>query len=263
MAEHVTYNIDDAVAIITLNNPPQNRLAEQMVDELEAALAAIGRSRARAAVIRAEGQDFSWGADITPWHDMEAYALRALFERYMTVFNSFERLPIPVIAAVQGMCMGGGYELTLRADVVFATPSTLFGHPEKTIAIVTLLGGIYRVAERVGRNKAMEWALTSERVPASVMAEAGIVNRIVAEDTLWETALEFARTLAKGPTRAHAAHKALLRIWATGGTASADEAMFDIAIPLFETSDAKSILPAAVHALANGEPRPDGPFTGH
>jgi enoyl-CoA hydratase/carnithine racemase len=68
----------------------------------------------------------------------------------MSVFNRFERMPLPVVAAVQGLCFGGGLELALRADVIFAASGATFGHPEQTLGIVTLLGGIYRVAERAG-----------------------------------------------------------------------------------------------------------------
>ena len=95
---------------------------------------------------------------------------------------------------------------------------------------MTLLGGVYRVAERVGRCKAMEWALTSERVAAAEMERFGVINRVVPDAELVDAATTFARTVAHGPTRAHAAHKALLRTWAVGGVAAADEAMFDIAI---------------------------------
>jgi enoyl-CoA hydratase/carnithine racemase len=262
VTHHLTCSIVESLAVITLSNPPQNRLTEQMVGELDSAIAAIAHNGARAVLVNADGDNFSYGGDISPWPDMDAPELRALFERYMTVFNSFECLPIPVIAAVQGLCLGGGFELILRSDVVFATPSTYFGHPEKTLGLVTLLGGIYRVAERVGRNKAIEWALTGERLPASVMADAGIVNHIVDEGNLVDVATEFARAAASGPTRAHAAHKALLRAWALGGVATADQTIFDIAMPLFDTADTRSILPASVHALANGLARPDGPFRG-
>jgi enoyl-CoA hydratase/carnithine racemase len=174
----------------------------------------------------------------------------------MSVFNEFERLPLPVIAAVQGLCFGGGFELALRADVIFAAESARFGHPEQTIAIVTLLGGIYRVAERAGRSRAAEWALTSEQVPAAVMAAASVVNRVVPDESLVPEATAFARKLAQGPTRAYAAHKTLLRAWAVGGVAAADEVMFDIAMPLFETEDAKTGLPLAVNALRAGRSRP-------
>jgi enoyl-CoA hydratase/carnithine racemase len=259
---HLTYTIEDRVATVTLENPPQNRIDEQMADELADATAAITRSGARAVLLRAEGPDFSFGGDISDWPDAGPGALRALFERYMSAFNEFERLPVPVVAAVHGLCLGGGFELALRADVIFAAQSARFGHPEQTIAIVTLLGGIYRVAERAGRARAIEWALTSELVAASVMADAGIVNRVVADESLLDEATDFAHRIASGPTRAHAAHKALLRTWAVGGIAAADDAMFDIAMPLFETEDVKTGLASAVDALKAGRPRPALAFLG-
>ena len=74
----------------------------------------------------------------------------------MSVFNRFERMPMPVIAAVQGLCFGGGLELALRADMIFAGESSTFGHPEQSLGIVTVLGGIYRVAERAGRCQVVE-----------------------------------------------------------------------------------------------------------
>jgi enoyl-CoA hydratase/carnithine racemase len=247
---------------LTLNNPPQNRLDEQMAAELAEATAVVARSDARAVVLVAEGPDFSYGGDIMDWPDADVRRLRSLFELYMSAFNQFERLPLPVIAAVQGLCFGGGFELALRADVIFAAETARFGHPEQTLAIVTLLGGIYRVAERAGRSRAFEWALSSEQVPAATMAAAGVVNQVVPDDMLASEATAFARKLASGPTRAHAAHKALLRAAALGGIAAADEAMFDIAMPLFETDDTRRALASAVGALKAGKPRPVLEFHG-
>jgi enoyl-CoA hydratase/carnithine racemase len=259
---HLNYAIEDALATITLNNPPQNRLSPQMLDEFDAALDAVGNSKARAVLLHAEGPDFSFGGDIVPWPELTAHELRTLLERYMATFNRFERLSIPTVAAVQGLCFGGGLELAIRADVIFAGESSRFGHPEQTLAIVTLLGGVYRVAERAGRSKAMEWALTSEQVPAQVMEHHGVVNRVVADTTLLSEAKAFAERVAKGPTKAHAAHKALLRVWATGGTSAADEAMCDIAMPLFDTEDVNLALPASVKVFLAGEARPTFNFKG-
>ena len=259
---HLRYAIQGALATITLTNPPQNRLSPKMLDELDAALDAIGNSHARAVLLHAEGPDFSFGGDIVPWPEMDARELRTLFERYMATFNRFERLSIPTVAAVQGLCFGGGLELAVRADVIFAGESSRFGHPEQSLAIVTVLGGVYRVAERAGRSKAMEWALTSEQVPAQVMERHGVVNRVVADTDLLSEARAFAERVAQGPTKAHAAHKALLRIWATGGVSAADEAMSDIAMPLFETEDVKLALPASVHAFLAREARPAFAFKG-
>jgi enoyl-CoA hydratase/carnithine racemase len=259
---HLALNIENQIATLTLRNPPGNRIDTAMVDELEAALDAIQVGGARATVVCAEGKDFSFGGDILPWPEMSNQALRARFEHTMSVFNRFERLPMPVVAAVQGLCFGGGLELALRADLIFAGASATFGHPEQTLGIVTLLGGVYRVAEKAGRAFAFEWALTSERVPAAVLERHGVVNRIVSDDHLLAETNAFAARLAKGPTRAHAAHKALLRAWAVGGVGAADEAMFDIAMPLFETEDVRDGLASATDALRRGMPRPTLTFNG-
>lgn len=259
---HLSYQIERGIATIVLDNPPQNRIGDQMVDELAAAIDAIERSDARVILLRGAGENFSFGGNIMPWPDASARELRATFERYMTVFNQFERLPLPVIAAVHGLCFGGGLELALRADVIFAAASSALGHPEQTLGLVTLMGGIYRVAERAGRARASEWALTSEKVPASTMERFGIVNRVVEDANLIAEATAFAEKLARGPTRAYAAHKALLRVWAAGGVAAADDVMFDFAMPLFETEDVKAGLRSAVDAFKAGTPRPVLEFKG-
>jgi enoyl-CoA hydratase/carnithine racemase len=250
------------VAVITLENPPQNRINGALGMELSNAIDNVEAGEVRAVLLRANGPDFSFGGDIMNWPDMTVRQLRATFEQYMTIFNRFERLPLPVIAAVQGLCFGGGLELAIRADMIFAAESAAFGHPEQTLGIVTVLGGIYRVAERAGRSFASEWALTSERVPAATMMQRGVVNRVVPDAELDKSAREFAMRVAKGPTRAYAAHKALLRIWAEAGVAAADSAMFDIAMPLFETDDVRRGIPSAVKALKAGQPRPPMDFQG-
>lgn len=258
----ISLKSEGAVAIITLHNPPQNRLSPQMLVELDMALDVVGSSQARALVLRADGPDFSLGGDIQPWPTMTQRERRDLFERYLATWNRFERLPIPTVALVQGQCFGGGLELALRADVVFAADTARFCHPEQSIAIVTLLGGIYRVAERAGRSKAMEWALTSEQVPAQEMAHHGVINRVIPDTKLLAEGMAFATKAAAGPTLAHAAHKALLRAWVSGGMAAADEALMDIAMPLFESADARLAIPVAADATATGLGRPEFDFKG-
>ncbi|NTX28029.1 enoyl-CoA hydratase/isomerase family protein [Burkholderia pyrrocinia] len=259
---HLTVSFDDGLATIVLDRPPQNRIDDRMIDELADAVTAIERSDARAVLVRSEGENFSFGGDIMTWPDASQRELRARFEHYMAVFNRFENLSMPVVAAVQGLCFGGGFELALRADVIVAAESSTFGHPEQTLGIVTILGGIYRVAARVGHARASEWALTSEKVAATTMERFGIVNRVVADTDLLKEASAFARKIAAGPTRAYAAHKALLHTWANGGVSAADEAMFDIAMPLFETDDARRGIRSAVNALNEGRPRPAMDFHG-
>ncbi|MBW0102548.1 enoyl-CoA hydratase/isomerase family protein [Pseudonocardia sp. KRD291] len=259
---HLSVTFENDVATLVLHNPPQNRIGTTMVDELDAALGEIAAGQARAVLLRAEGPDFSFGGDIEPWPGWERQEMRGHFEHFLQTFNRFERLPIPTIAAVRGLCFGGGLELAVRADLIFAGATARFGHPEQSIAIVTLLGGIYRIAERAGRSRAMRWALTSEQVPAAEMERFGVVDRVVDDDALDEEAAAFAARLATGPTLAHAAHKSLLRTWAVGGVSAADEAIFDVAMPLFASADTRMAIPAAVDALHAGRPRPPMPFEG-
>jgi len=104
-------------------------------------------------------------------------------------------------------------ELAVRADVMFAGTSARFGQPEQTLGLVTLLGGVYRIAARAGRSRALAWALTSEPVPARVMKPPGVVNRVCGDAARLQEATDCARRFATGATRVHAAHKALLRSW--------------------------------------------------
>lgn len=253
---HLTYRIEGSIATITLNNQPQNRLTIELTDNLEEAISAISDSAARVLVVEAEGADFSWGGDITFWPGAQTGYLRSFFERFLTVVNRLERLPIPTIAAVQGLCFGGGFEIALRCDIIIAEQSANFGHPEQSIAVTTLLGGVYRVAERAGRSFAADMAFTSVKVPADEMQRRGVVNHVVADGALRDAVAAYALRMSTGPTKAHAAHKALLRIWALGGVQAADEALMDISMPLFDSEDTQRALRSAVDSLAKGIPRP-------
>jgi enoyl-CoA hydratase/carnithine racemase len=259
---HLHYSIEDSVAEFVIDNPPQNRIGDQFCEDLLAAIDRAHVDGARAILLRSAGDNFSCGGDITPWPDLAMPELRAKFEGYISAFNRLERISLPVVSAVRGLCSGGGFELALRTDVIFAGESARFAHSEQTIGIVTLLGGVYRVAARAGRARALEWAMTSEQVGAQRMADVGIVNHVVADDEVEQRARELAVRLAAGPTRAHAAHKALLRTWEAVGALATDDAMFDIAMPLFETEDVRKVLPAAVDALVSGAARPAFDFQG-
>jgi enoyl-CoA hydratase/carnithine racemase len=259
---HLHYSIEDSVAEFVIDNPPQNRIGDQFCEELVVAVDQAHVDGARAVLLRSVGDNFSYGGDISPWPGMDVTELRGKFEGYMAAFNRLERISVPVVSAVRGLCSGGGFELALRTDVIFAGRSARFAHSEQTIGIVTLLGGVYRVAARAGRARALEWAMTSEQVDAQRMAEVGVVNHVVADEEVEQRARELAVRLAAGPTRAHAAHKALLRTWESLGALGTDDAMFDIAMPLFETEDVRKALPAAVDAYLSGARRPTFDFKG-
>jgi len=260
--KHIKLAFEDGLATLTLASPPNNRFGIDMVNEINDAVDEIAEKKARAILLCADGDDFCFGGDIEPWPRLRPQDLQANFERFMLVFNRLERLPVPIIGAVQGLCNGGGFELALRADILFAAEDARFSHSEQSLGFVTVLGGVYRVAERVGSRLAYQWALTSEKVPAAVMERHGLVNKLFARDRLLAEATGFAKQVASGATMAHAAHKALLRSWSVGGVAATDDVMFDLTNHLLDSADMKKGIASAYAAFVSGGERPVITFDG-
>jgi enoyl-CoA hydratase/carnithine racemase len=143
---------DGELAKHFLHNLRQKRLTHAFFAGLGEAIAEIGRSGAGAALLSAEGSDFSCRGDLVPWPELSPLELRVAFEQRLATVNQWESLAIPTVVAVQGLCFGGGFELAVRSDVVFAGETARFGHPEQSLGIVTMLGGIYRVTEPAGKG---------------------------------------------------------------------------------------------------------------
>lgn len=255
--------IADGIATLTINNPPQNRLSNELMAGFMDVVRRVNEDRdIRVLLVRADGPNFSFGGDISRWLELGPGEMHDQLAAAIQLFNAFEQLPVPVVAAVQGRCLGGGFELVLRADVIIASEKAVFGHPEQSLGIVTLLGGVQRVAERAGRTRAMRWALTSEHVSAAEMHAAGVITEIALDGYLDDVANTWVARLAKGPTRAHAGHKKMLGAWATGGIEAADELLPAMAEELIQTTDARRGIASAQDALRRGVERPVLKFDG-
>ncbi|MCK8642359.1 enoyl-CoA hydratase/isomerase family protein [Mycobacterium colombiense] len=256
-------SIHEGVATFTLDNPPQNRLSPDVLFGFAAGLEQVKTDETvRVVVVRARGENFSYGGDITFWPQITPEQMGEMLGQALSILEVFETLPVPVIAAVQGDCFGGGFEVALRADVIIATESARFRHPEATLGVITLLGGVQRVAERAGRARAARWALTTEIVSAADALAAGVIAEVVADDALALATTRWTHMLARGATRAHAAHKRLLDAWATSGVQSADKLIPEMATELLRTRDAQRGITSAVEALSKGTDRPDLEFVG-
>ncbi|PQP19517.1 enoyl-CoA hydratase/isomerase family protein [Rhodococcus opacus] len=261
MAFHMS--VDAGVATFTLDNPPHNRLDTELMLGCAEAVAQVEKDEnVRVVVIRATGEDFSYGGDIASWDLADPEKLTELFGIGLSVSNSLEALTVPVVAAVHGKCFGGGFEIALRADVIIATESAQFCHTEGAIGMFTLLGGVQRVAERAGRARAARWALTSQKVSAAEALAAGVVAEVVADGDLDAVTAQWASRFARGATVAHRTHKALLRAWADGGVHAADDLIPELAGTLLRTADARVGVASAVEADAAGTARPDIEFIG-
>jgi len=129
---------------------------------------------------------------------------------YAGIGNRFD-LNKPVIAMVNGIALGGGFELALACDLIIASSKASFGLPEPLVGAVALGGGLHRLPRQIGLKPAMEMILTSKRVSASEGEDLGFVNMVVAPEKLEETVQEYCELILKGAPDAIAASKATVR----------------------------------------------------
>jgi enoyl-CoA hydratase/carnithine racemase len=236
----VRFETSGPLGILTLANPPLNLLSGELMGDLRAAVTEVKRSPVRALLFRAEGKIFCAGADVSAFQDQTASAARERFTSHLRMMADLEELPLPTLAAVQGICVGGGLELALACDLIWAAASARFGQLEAAIGTTTLLGGAQRLTERVGPNRAREIIYTAEQYDAATFERWNIVNRVVPDDTFESESRAFAERLASGPTLAYAAGKRLVRACLEGGVRAADTLIDEVAPPLFQSEDMRA-----------------------
>lgn len=174
-----------AVLIATLNRPAKsNALDRQLIaalDELVTSLEAppAAGQPPRALVITGAGdRAFSAGADVADLVDLTADRARDQMRRGQDVFGRLELLPIPVIAAINGVALGGGLELAMAADLRIAAPTARLGQPEIRLENVPGWGGTQRLPRLVGRGRALELILTGDMIDAARAYDIGLINRV-------------------------------------------------------------------------------------
>lgn len=168
MTSFVEVTHDGHVSTLTINRPDKlNALSREVLEDLRTAIEALGaRSDARAAVITGTGKAFVAGADIAAMKNMTEVEGRAFGALGHGVFESIERLRVPVIAAVNGFALGGGCELALACDFIYASSKAKFGQPEVSLGIIPGFGGTQRLPRRVGSGTARELIYTGKMIDA-------------------------------------------------------------------------------------------------
>jgi enoyl-CoA hydratase/3-hydroxyacyl-CoA dehydrogenase len=185
------------VAIAWLANGQMNSIAPQVVQDLDAVWQKVRSSGVRALVIASSNPLlFSAGADIKAFTSMDEAGGRELLDQAHALFKAMGEEGVATIAAVNGLAFGGGCELAMAADVRIAAQSAVFGQPEIKLGIIPGFGGTQRLPRLVGSNKALEMNLVGDAVGADEAYEFGLVNRVVTDHELLDTALLWARKLA-------------------------------------------------------------------
>jgi enoyl-CoA hydratase/carnithine racemase len=185
-------------AIAWLDNPPANSISPDVIEQLGKAWAAIEADPAVKAMILASPNPalFCAGADIKAFTKMDEASGRELLDGGHDLLRSWEQSRTMTIAAVNGLAFGGGCELAMACDVRLAGYSATFGQPEVNLGIIPGFGGTQRLPRLVGPSKALEMNTTGEAVSAEDGYEHGLVNRVVQDHELFDTAVRWARKFA-------------------------------------------------------------------
>jgi enoyl-CoA hydratase/carnithine racemase len=185
-------------AILWLDNPPANSLAPHVIEALDTAWRSIEGGGVKAMIIASPNPAlFCAGADIKAFTQLDEAGGRELLNRAHELFRDWEKSRIMTIAAVNGLALGGGCEIAMACDVRLAGYSASFGQPEINLGIIPGFGGTQRLPRLVGPAKALEMNTTGEPISAEEGYEYGLVNRLVADHELFDTALAWARKYAQ------------------------------------------------------------------
>ena len=240
---------DGPLAIVTLAAPPLNLFDQGLIDGLRSAVASVAGDHPRGLLIRAEGRVVSGGVDVHLFDGLTPDDGAQLWDDLLGLIHTVEDFPFPTVFAAHSLCLTAAFELSLACDLLLAAESARFGLVEIVVGLTPSMGGPQRLAERAGPARARELVYTGELYDAATLERWNVVNRVLPDEGFAEEALRFARRLADGPTRAHAATKALIREQIDAGTRSADARVGELSGPLFATEDLRN---AVASFLAEG-----------
>lgn len=200
------------IARVTLHHPPANVLNHSILKELEHVFAEVEKDDyVRAVIITGSGRFFCAGADLNELAGLTTiHGSLEFAERGQALFNRIERLNKPVLAAINGVCLGGGLELALACHIRLAAASAVLGLPEVTLGFIPGFGGTQRLPRVVGASRAAEMILTGESVSADTAHHIGLVSYVVPDqDLLTRTESLATRIAEQGKTTVESALHAI------------------------------------------------------
>ena len=190
--ENIEFEIQDSVSFLTFNRPKAlNALNQSLLKEVNKVLDIVYSDESiRVLVLTGSGDKaFVAGADISELKDFTPLEAKVFADLGQGVMDKLQTLPVPVIAAVNGFALGGGSEMALACDFIYASENAIFGLPELTLGLIPGFGGTQRLPRLVGKNIAKELIFTGKRIKAQKAEELGIVNKVVAIEDLYPEVL--------------------------------------------------------------------------
>lgn len=194
--KYIQVSIEENIGIIQLNRPDVlNALNRLMVEEIVEQMTAFDHAKEiRVILLTGSERVFAAGADIEEMMDDTPLSLE--LANHFTLWDQFTRIKKPVIAAVNGFALGGGFELALHCDLIIAAETAEFGFPEVKLGVMPGAGGTQFLTKTMGRAKALEWLWLGDSMTAKEAERHGIINRVVAPELVQEEALQLAKQLA-------------------------------------------------------------------
>jgi enoyl-CoA hydratase/carnithine racemase len=229
--------MDGHLAVLTMQYAPHNFLGTELTAGLLEGLQWAKDQGARAVLLNSGLRNFCAGADLAMFQS--AYRGVAPDIDLVEVLRAFDSLPVPIVAAIHGVTVGGGLEIALACDLIISSESAKIGSVEATLGLNPLMGGIQRVTERAGAARAKEMALLARRYDARTLERWNIINRVVPDEKLGDVSVTVAQELANGPTLAHASTKAIVSYTLAHGVPAADEVMRDLQADYWKSEDLK------------------------
>ena len=195
----VNCEVQGAVAVLTIDRPKAlNALNPEVLADLKAAFEAIDQNAVRCVVLTGAGdKSFVAGADIGSMSTMSKAEGEAFGKLGNDIFLAVESFPLPVIAAVNGFALGGGCELAMSCDIRICSDNAMFGQPEVGLGITPGFGGTQRLPRIVGLGMAKQLLYTARNIDAAEALRIGLVNAVVPQAELMDTALKMANNVAK------------------------------------------------------------------
>lgn len=196
--DNVELNIKDNIAIFTIKNPPVNTLSIKTMNDLHGRLSQVEKNKeVKVVLLKGEGNHFVAGAELNEFIKInqkeEASSISYMGHQLMDRIEFFH---IPVIAVIDGACLGGGLELALACDIRMSSVDAIFGLPEVTLGIIPGAGGTQRLPKVIGASRAKSMILSGDQINAQKAFEIGLINEVYPKENLEKESIFLAEQIA-------------------------------------------------------------------
>lgn len=239
-------SLSSRIAKITLNNPPLNLNSMEMTRQLECAITRIAEDESvRVAILTGEGDKaFCAGSDIKEFSAISDDFVGKKLRKENEVFDSVENLGIPVIAAIEGVALGGGCELAMACDIRIMSETARIGLPEINLGVFGGSGGLFRTPKLIGLSRAMELMYLGDAISAHEAEKIGLINHVAPAGESLGTAISLAERIAQKPIAGLKAIKKGIRECLRMPHKEALELNFALTDLVFKTDDCQEAVSA-------------------